>query len=308
MKLAGLRQSINFLEMILSQKPFYFLLLSIVLLSACQTWRYQRLAQLPESINEASGLYISTPDTCWWLNDSGGQPSIYATNLKGELLDSVSIPGSKNVDWEELTYDDQGHIYLCDIGNNLNARKDLVIYKWKRGMKVAEQIRFRYPDQSAFPPKIAQQNFDAEACFWYGDSLYLFSKNRSGDGNYFTKLYALPDQAGEYVAVIKDSLFLQDRVVTAAAINPEATEIALLTYDYRRDKFWPLKSSLFILSDFKGRDFLAGSLYRQEVPPSRLGWQYEAIDYQKSGWLILASEGSPISPPFMARLKMRKSR
>ncbi|MFK7925068.1 MAG: hypothetical protein AB8H47_24135 [Bacteroidia bacterium] len=292
--------------MILFPKHIYFLLFSIGLLSACQTWRYQRLARLPDTIAEASGLYLSAPDTCWWLNDSGGKPSIYATSLEGELLDSISIPGSQNVDWEELTSDKQGYLYLCDIGNNLNARQDLLIYKWKAGMKAAEKIRFRYPDQKAFPPLAAQQNFDAEACFWYADSLYIFSKNRSGDGNYFTKLYALPDQAGEYVAVLKDSLSLQDRVVTAAAINPQGDEITLITYDYRRDKFWPLKSSLFILSDFEERDFLGGTLYRQEIPPTRLGRQYEAVDYQQDGVLILASEGSPVTPPFIARLKMRR--
>ncbi len=305
MKLAGQRQSINFLLMILSQTPLKIFIIVACLLSACKPWNYQRLAKLPPSLEEASGLYVQQ-DTCWWHNDSGGAARIYATNLKGELLDSVTIPGAKNVDWEEMTTDDQGNFYLCDMGNNRNARQDLVIYKWQKGMKVAQQIKFSYPDQKAFPPPQSQWNFDAEGCFWYGDSLYIFSKNRSGDGNYYSKLYALPDQPGEYVATLKDSISFGDRVITGAAINAEGTKIALIAYDYRRDKFWPLKSSLLIIEGFSSRNFLRGTISRQEVPPSKLGRQYETIDFYRDGSLIIASEASPITPPFMARLKPRK--
>lgn len=308
MKLAGRTQSINYLEMILSQKPIYFAFFLILMLNACQSYRYQRLAKLPSRIHEASGLNITAKDTCWWINDSGGQASIYATDLKGELLDSIAIPGAKNVDWEELTSDDKGYFYLCDFGNNRNTRKELVIYKWRRGMKMAEKIIFHYPDQKAFPPPPAQRNFDAEACFWYADSLYIFSKNKSGDGNYMSKLYVLPDRAGNHIAVLKDSIYLQDRVVTAAAIKADGSQIAFVAYDYRADKLWPLKSSLYVLKDFEGRDFLKGSLYRQEIPPNRLGRQYEALDFRANGEIIIASEGSPVTPPFVARLKARSSR
>ncbi|MEL7532380.1 MAG: hypothetical protein AAFN10_13765, partial [Bacteroidota bacterium] len=107
------------------------------------------MAKLPDCLEEASGLYVQQ-DTCWWHNDSGGAPRIYATNLKGELLDSLTIPAAKNIDWEEMTTDDQGNFYLCDMGNNRNARQDLVIYKWQKGMKTAAQIKFSYPDQIAF--------------------------------------------------------------------------------------------------------------------------------------------------------------
>ncbi|MEL7532155.1 MAG: hypothetical protein AAFN10_12635, partial [Bacteroidota bacterium] len=144
------------------------------------------------------------------------------------------------------------------------------------------------------------------ACFWYGDSLYIFSKNRTEDGNYYSKLYVLPDQPGEYVATLKDSLSFGDRVITGAAINAEGTQIALITYDYRRNKLWPLKSSLMIMEGFRGREFLRGTLSRQEIPPSKLGRQYESIDFHADGYLIIASEASPITPPFMARLKLRK--
>ncbi|MEL6652762.1 MAG: hypothetical protein AAFO91_10770 [Bacteroidota bacterium] len=290
--------------MILSRFSLFVCSLTLLLLTACQSWRYQKITDLPSLISEASGLYIAASDSCWWLNDSGGQASVYATNLNGEILDSIPIPGAKNVDWEDMTIDDEGYLYLCDIGNNRNQRQDLVIYKWRPGMKQATQIHLRYPDQSAFPPPASQLNFDAEACFWYQDSLYIFSKNRS---NYFTKLYALPATPGSYTATLKDSLDLGDRIVTAAAIHPEGGEIALLTYDFR-GKLWPFRSSVFLLSAFRGTNFLDGSVYRQEIPPLRLGRQFEAIDYQDADHLLIATEASPISPAFVIGLSRRKKK
>ena len=34
----------------------------------------------------------------------------------------------KNVDWEDLTQDDKGYIYIADTGNNNNKRRELDIY------------------------------------------------------------------------------------------------------------------------------------------------------------------------------------
>ncbi|MEL7339830.1 MAG: hypothetical protein AAGM67_05030, partial [Bacteroidota bacterium] len=138
----------------------------------------------------------------------------------------------------------------------------------------------------------------------YQDSLYIFSKNR---GNYFTKLYVVPARPGSYTATLKDSLDLGDRIVTAAAIRPDGKEVALLSYDFR-GKIWPFRSTVFVLSAFRGTDFLDAEVERQEIPPLRLGRQFEAIDYQDADHLLVATEASPIGPAFVVRLSRRGSR
>lgn len=275
-------------------------------LAACSgQWHYHRQTKLPDLVGEASGMLIQG-DTCWLHNDSGGNPTLYGFNEKGELLDSMRIPGAKNVDWEALAHDPAGNLYLCDIGNNRNRRQDLKIYRWRPGQKVASEIAFRYPDQQTFPPPDERKNYDAEGCFWWNDSLYVFSKNRNNQQDYYTRLYAIPARPGTYIATLKDSLNLDDRIVTGAAIRPDGKEVALMTYQYRPDKFMPLKASVFLLQDFPGTQFCqASQIYRKEVPPIQISRQFEAIDYYRWNILWLATEASPINAPFIARLKLR---
>jgi hypothetical protein len=295
------------LHVIKMKTKHFFLFLSLGLLLACRSgqWHYQRSHVLDPIAAEVSGLKIRG-DTCWIHNDSGGTPTLYALGKKGQLLDSLLIPGAQNVDWEDLSQDDEGYFYAGDIGNNRNQRRDLTIYRWRKGDAQAGAIRFSYPDQQSFPPPREQWNFDSEAFFWFQDSLFLFSKNRFQVGNYYTKLYAIPARPGTHVAVLKDSLFLEDRVVTGAAIRPDGQEIALITYDFRPQKLQKLKASLILIQGFEGTDFLqAQTLYRKEVPPLQNGRQFEAIDYAGPSTILIATEKTPINRPFVARLHLR---
>ncbi len=281
-------------------------LLALLFLGGCSgQWHYHRLTRLPHLVDEVSGLLIRG-DTCWLHNDSGGAARLYAFDLKGNCLDSMVVPGAKNVDWEALAQDPAGYFYICDIGNNGNARTDLLIYRWKPGQTAAEEIRFRYPDQQAFPPAPANRNFDAEGCFWFQDSLYIFSKNRNSLANFYTKLYAIPARPGVHIAALRDSIDLEDRVVTGAAIRPDGKEVALMTYRYQADKLMPLKASLFLLQDFPGTSFCeARQIYRKEIPPLRISRQFEAIDYYDVHTLLIATERSVINRAFVARMQLR---
>jgi hypothetical protein len=142
-------------------------------------------------------------------------------------MDTLTLTGIKNNDWEDLAQDNSGHVYIGDMGNNTNTRRNLVIYKvHPQTPQQVQLIQFRYHDQTAFPPANKDRNFDCEAFFWYADSLYLFSKNR---GNKQVKLYALPDKPGEYITEKQGEIFIKSQV-TAADMNPSQTEMAVLTY------------------------------------------------------------------------------
>src|SRR3954463_4778166 len=68
---------------------------------------------------EASGIVKSRrhPGIYWVHNDSGNSPSLYAIRRDGTIVREfrLSVP---NVDWEDIAVDDEGHLYLGDIGNN----------------------------------------------------------------------------------------------------------------------------------------------------------------------------------------------
>lgn len=65
-----------------------------------------RLAYMDSIICESSALVKPDPemDLYYTLNDSGCRPELFAINASGKLLDSMTIPDTKNTDWEELVY------------------------------------------------------------------------------------------------------------------------------------------------------------------------------------------------------------
>jgi hypothetical protein len=165
--------------------------------------------------------------TFWTHNDSGGKPEIYEIDLVGNLRNTLPLPNTQNIDWEDITKDNAGNLYIADIGNNANTRRNLTIYKVASLPPYSvEKINFHYADQSQFPPKPEEMNFDSESLFWANDSLYFFSKNR---GKKLVSIYTIPAKAGEYAVIPKAQISIKG-MVTGAAISPSGTEFALLTY------------------------------------------------------------------------------
>lgn len=276
------------------------------ILSAC-SYRFQRLTRLPDRLEEASGLYVQDENTFWLHNDSGGRPTLYAVDGQGHLQDSLPIVGAENRDWEDLSHDDQGNLYIFDSGNNLNQRQDLKVYKWNIAQQKLATISYSYPDQHTFPPADrGQWGFDGEGGFWFQDSLYLFSKDYLPNNRYQTRLYALPDRAGDYSATLKDSLILNRRVVTAAAISADGKQVALLSYLFRRRKLIPKsRGSVFLLTDFSGTDFFSGKIRQLNIPRIGLGRQFEAMDFLDEKTLLIGAEQTAIHQARLFRLRLR---
>lgn len=249
--------------------------------------------RLPEELKEVSGLYAAGTDSLWWLNDSGNAPALFLTDAQGEIkqVNLLGFQGLRNRDWEDLTHDDVGNIYIGDFGNNANRRQDLCIYKLMPDGHL-DSITFRYPDQTAFPPEKADANFDMEGFFWYQDSLHLFSKSRLGNKNYTTRYYVLPDQPGDYAARLKDSLYLKKRVVTGAAISKDGKTTVLLAYHFKKwlgfIPFTP--ASVFVFKN-EGESFALSEKYQKiRVPKCALPTQYEAIDFADAQHVWVATE------------------
>ncbi len=188
-------------------------------------YKVQFLGKLPQNINENSGLIKANQKGFYWThNDGGGKAELYKINEKAELFDTLQINNAKNVDWEDLTKDKSGNIYIGDFGNNNQNRKDLTIYKLNQNK--TEKITFNYANQIEFPAQ--KRIFDCEAFFWSNDKLYLFSKSWERTDR-TVKLYELPDKVGNYQITLIDSIYLKTPV-TAADISPDGKQFALLSY------------------------------------------------------------------------------
>ncbi|MFO1500784.1 MAG: hypothetical protein U1G07_20760 [Verrucomicrobiota bacterium] len=198
--------------------------------------------EIPANV-EPSGLVKSRlwEDVYWAHNDSGDIPRIFAVHRDGRIYPcerygaahGVHIPDAVNVDWEDITTDDQGNLIIADFGNSAkNDRRDLCLY-WifephpsVGQTSVQRKVFFAYPDQKEFPASI--RNFDAEAIFYAHDHVYILTKHRSDTG---TTLYRLDSMEPFKVNVLTklDSFDTQGQV-TGADASPDGRRLAVLTY------------------------------------------------------------------------------
>jgi hypothetical protein len=208
---------------------------------------HYRIAELAEP----SGLVASAKnDGIYWThNDSGAGPILYATTIDGDLVGRFEIDGAKAIDWEAITTDRRGSLYIADVGNNANWRRDLTIYRILEPslniqtenvihgrIQVQSSIRFHYPEQHKFPD-LAEFNFDSEAIFWgeaLGErtgALYLLTKHRSDT---YTHLYRFDGVAKSksipLTLVGRYDLGGKKGLVTGAAMRPDGAYLAVLTY------------------------------------------------------------------------------
>lgn len=286
------------------QSTFLLLIFHISIVNAQSI---PKKVRLPELLNEASGMVIIPNQTIYWLNDSGDQANLYQTDVRGNLLEILPIADAVNRDWEDMTIDEDGTIYIGDFGNNGNQRQDLTIYKYRPNQSL-DSIRFAYPDQNTFPPKDKKDwSYDMEGFFWHNHQLHLFSKNKLNAGNYYTKHYILKSNQVKQTAILKDSLYLKNRVVTSAAISPDKQTVALLTYDFRRILGFIPKSStsIIVFSDFEGDDFLKGRQKRLWLPHLLMASQYEAIDFIDNNTVLVATEKTIMTKQKFKRKKIK---
>lgn len=220
----------------------------------------KKITKLDNKLNEISGLEVLNDSCLLAINDGGNQPFVYVLNLFGEIINEVKVLDAKNVDWEDLTIDEQGNIYIADIGNNLNQRKNLCIYKVKSDSILfkkevsCEVINFQYEDQTSFPPLEDLFNFDSEALAYHNNELYIFTKCRTKPFSGVTNVYKLPCSVGNKLAKKYTSIQLKHRKmkfdsVTAADFSEGKCYILTYTgleiFSLSSDKFTKIERISF---------------------------------------------------------------
>lgn len=243
--------------------------------------------KLPKNLKEVSGIsYASKSHLLWAIEDSGNKNKIYGIDSKGTIVNSLTIDKTNNVDWEDITKDKEGNLYIGDFGNNENTRQDLCIYKIAKEALVLNttspqyKVSFSYPEQVDFPPKKKELFYDVESFFEFKNNFYLFTKNRSKgfDGTVF--IYKVPNSAGMHKAQLIGEFKTCDDyancAITSAAISPDETKIVLLSH-----------SKIWIFEKFTSDNFLSGSQTETELHHNS---QKEAICFKDNTTLLIADE------------------
>lgn len=258
-------------------------------------------------LGEISGMArAAMPGVYWVHNDSGDSARLFAIRADGSVVmpdyvrivnpeateadwPGLTIHGASNIDWEDIAVAD-GIIYIGDVGNNVNARRDLGVYVVNeptiRATFSARALRhqfIKYPDQGAYPGK--DWHFDCEAIFWDQGHLYFLTKHRqSGEPMEFetgVKLYRLDGSSiGEEAELTLVDSRNDVRLATGADLSPNGRYLAVATYQAlwvferpRRGDQWLNKGTAFTLT-----------LDREQVK------QLEAVVWQDDDTILMANE------------------
>lgn len=213
-------------------------------------------------LNELSGIVLSQryPGLLWAHNDSGDKPRIFALDLSGRSIlptysalsqygdapqagkrqwQGFEVLGAENIDWEDIATDGR-YLYIADMGNNGNDRRDLAVYalseidpRASTRSAVLQKYLVVYPDQTGFPDPT--WDFDSESLFAADDALYIITKHRSSSFprrmERGAKLYRLDTRFTDRdnVLTLVDSNS-ELRAASGADVSPNGQRLAVITY------------------------------------------------------------------------------
>lgn len=263
-------------------------------------------------INEMSGMVKSRKagNRYWVHNDSGDTARIFAITAEGrsilptyakftrygderepgkEQWEGFPVLYAENVDWEAMAIDER-YLYIGDIGNNFNMRRNLAIYAISEidptastRSAVIQKWPVHYPEQQEFPP--GNWHYDAEALFTADGELYLVTKHReSGKPGTFepgANLYRLgtrhTDQSNALLLVDSSPMIT---AATGADLSPDGSTLAIIAYE----ELW-----LFERPE-TGEQWLSAPYRRIRLDRS-VTEQAEAIAWQDDDTLLVTNEG-----------------
>jgi hypothetical protein len=248
--------------------------------------RLKKLATLEARMAETSGLVAFTDSTFLTINDGGNRAELYEIDKRGKIVSITIFSNAENFDWEELQMDEQGIIYIGDIGNNSHSRNQLTIYKFHRDLVgktevETEAIHFFYEDQLYFPPAAHERNFDSEAFLVKGDSLFIFSKDWSKPFSGDSKVYYVPNQPGRHTAKLLRKFHTNGTANFRDAVTSVCwfgDQILLLTY-----------SSVYHIKDTKELLFTDHFVQSKRYLFRRVK-QFEAVTVGLDGKVYLTAE------------------
>jgi len=278
------------------RKPYVFFLF-LVLISCSDFGKITLISDLSTSLKEVSGNeMLSNSDLIWMINDSGNKPEVFGLNQQGGIEKIIKV-NAKNYDWEDLTSDEKGNLYIGDFGNNNQKRKKLNILKIANqdvlnGDKVeVEKISFEYPKLT----DKKKVSFDAEGFFYHENYFYIFTKSRQKKKLGRTVLFKVPNKKGNHVAEFISEYSFCNSVncrITAADISIDGKKVVLLSH-----------KSVFVLTNFKIDNFFSGKL--KEFPLEHTS-QKEGICFKDENTLFITDEYSMSTKGNLYQFSLKK--
>jgi hypothetical protein len=179
------------------------------------------------AIVESSGLAASKryPGIIWTHNDSGSIPFLFAMRQNGGHVRAIQVKGAAPIDWEDISIDNFGNLYVADIGANGMARTHVAVHR------VPEPNPGRDSDarvDKTWYLRFPARREDCESFFVSRTTGYLVTKERK-NGNVAIFGFPLSAPSGQSIVLRKIAIVEVTAAVTAADLSADARRLALLT-------------------------------------------------------------------------------
>lgn len=246
----------------------------------------KRHGSVSEELDEISGWVFTDDSTLIAHNDSGNAPVLYVLNLDGTIRHRAAISNIRNIDFEDITTDGKGFLYLADLGNNNNKRQDLAIHKFSLKSILADSavsaktIFISYLEQQAFPPDLKQLYYDCEALACAHDSLWIFTKCRTQPFDGKSLVYSVSTKPGTYS--LKQRGFIETGRRTWLVDGVTAADI-------RNDDLFLLTYNRILIYSFRN----SKAELKATIPMTPVS-QKEALAVRKDGTIYVADERQKI--------------
>ncbi len=252
-------------------KKFYAVVLASVGFS-CQTGHLTVVSVIPNNLKEASAIEIvEGSELMWMIEDAGNKNNLYGLDQNGSIVKDFDIDNVQNIDWEDLTSDDNGNIYIGEFGNNSKKRKRFAIFKISNILNHKDKNINAKVISFELPKKIKSKDF--ESFFIYKDHFYLFSKAEKQ-----CELFRVPNVEGHHIATFISKLKLKGKntKVTSADISKDGATVVLLNHD-----------KMLVLKDYESDNFFSGQL---TIHPFKHDSQKEGITIVGENHVLINDE------------------
>ena len=228
---------------------------------------------LPVQMKGTSGLIWMNNKL--WTQNNFSDINLYSFDpSQAGSFQSMQASGTVNIDWEEMTQDED-YLYVGDFGNNVNGnRTNLQILRIKKNSMtqsslIIDTIKFSYATQTNFSATGTNKtNYDCEAFIVSKDSIYLFTKEWLTNK---TSMYRLPKTSGTHSAMFISSFDVQG-LITGATFLESRRLLVLCGYSSSLQPF------IYLLYDYPGYRFFEGN--KRKIGLNLPFHQVEAITTQ----------------------------
>lgn len=181
--------------------------------------------KIPKALNNVAGIWSSPTGRLFGINGKRSAPVILNFDTLGRVEKMTFVSNAANLNWQDITPDQEGNLYIADIGNDNFKREHFQLYKLKeedlisKEKVIAQKIDFKVTKGSSF---------HYMASFYHKQHLYIIGESHTNSEKF---LVEIPVNEGDSVeaTIVGNCNSLMPGSITSAYYDSSQNTLFLLT-------------------------------------------------------------------------------